>query len=294
MKRFIALFLAGILFLTACASAKPQPTPMPSETPTYGWDSQGWKMIWSDDFNGSTIDPKNWKFDTGGGGWGNAELEYYTDRPENARIEKGVLVIEARQEQYQGSNFTSARLNSQGLQEFQYGRIEARIKLPTGKGLSSAFWMLGSEFGKTIGWPLCGEIDIMEYGPGRLPGNKMEATDFASGKLQYDVFHTIHGGGYSGSKGIGTLYTMTPDSIKNDFHVYAIEWNVNSIRWFVDDKEVFVMTPDKIPAGAEWAFNHSFFLMLNLAVGGSFGFPTSDTVFPEQLLVDYIQVFQKP
>ena len=304
MKRIAMLLTIGILFLSACVQATPAPTatptaaptavPTPAATATYGWNSQGWKLVWSDEFNGTTIDPKNWIFDTGGNGWGNSEWEYYTGRPENARIENGNLVIEARQEQYENSLYTSARLTTHGLQEFQYGRIEARMKLPTGKGLSSAFWMLGNDYLKTAAWPLCGEIDIMEYGPGRLPGSQVEIADFKSGKLPYDVFQTIHGEGYSGTHAIGSLFNLPADSLKNDFHVYAIEWAANEIHWFVDDQEVFSMTPDKIPAGSVWAFNHPFFITMNLAVGGSFGLPDSDMVFPKQLLVDYVRVYQKP
>jgi beta-glucanase (GH16 family) len=294
MNRTAILAMIGILFLCACGPALPQASATPAATLPYAWNPQGWNLAWSDEFDGASINPKNWTFDKGAGGWGNSEMEYYTDRPENARIENGALVIEARQEKYEGSDYTSARLNMQGLHEFQYGRIEARMKLPTGKGLWSAFWMLGDDSGKTVGWPVRGEIDIMEYGSGRLPGNKMEATDYASGKLPYDVFQTVHGGGYSGSKGIGSLFNLTADSLKNDFHVYAIEWAANEIRWFVDGQEVFTMTPDKIPAGTQWAFNRPFSILINLAVGGGFGFPTSETAFPEQLLVDYVRVYQKP
>jgi len=279
MKRMAALILAGILFLSACAGATPQPTatattpPIPS--PTYGWDSTGWKLAWSDEFNGTTIDPKNWIFDKGGNGWGNVEMEYYTDRPENARVENGMLVIEARQEKYEGLNYTSARLNTRGLQEFTYGRIEARMKLPSGQGIWPAFWMLGSN----ASWPLGGEIDVMEY----------------VGKTPDSVYQTIHGPGYSGAKGIGSHFALTADALKNDFHVFAIEWAPNEIHWFVDGQEVFKVTPDQIPTGTQWVYDHPFFIILNLAVGGSWpGFPDSTTVFPQQLQVDYVRVYQKP
>ena len=287
MKRLASLVLVGILFLSACAVATPQPTatpttpptatvpPTPMPSPTYGWDSTGWKLAWSDEFNGTAIDPKNWIFDKGGNGWGNVELEYYTDRPENARVENGMLVIEARQEKYEGLNYTSARINSRGLQEFTYGRIEARMKLPSGQGMWPAFWMLGSN----ASWPLGGEIDIMEY----------------IGKTPDTVYQTVHGPGYSGSNGIGSHLVLTADSLKNDFHVFAIEWAPNEIRWFVDGQEVFKVTPDQIPAGKQWVYDHPFFIILNLAVGGGWpGFPDSTTGFPQQLLVDYVRVYQKP
>ena len=269
MKRIAFLAMIGILFLTACASA----------APTYGWNSQGWNLAWSDEFNGSTINPKNWTYDTGGTGWGNGELEYYTNRPENARVEKGMLIIEARSEQYSGLSYTSARLKSQNLQEFQYGRIEARMKLPSGQGIWPAFWMLGNDIGRTAAWPNCGEIDILEY----------------IGKTPDTIYQTIHGPGYSGGKGVGSHIALTADSLNNNFHVYAIEWATNEIRWFVDDQEVFKATPAQIPAGTQWVYDHPFFIILNLAVGGGWpGYPNSTTVFPQQLVVDYVRVYQKP
>ena len=279
MKRITPIILLGILVLTACTPPTPAAstaTPTVAATPTYGWNSQGWNMVWSDEFNGTSIDPKNWTFDKGGNGWGNVEMEYYTDRPDNARIENGMLVIEARQEQYEGLSYTSARLNSRGLQEFQFGRIEARMKLPSGQGMWPAFWMLGSN----ASWPLGGEIDIMEY----------------VGKTPDTVYQTVHGPGYSGSKGIGSHFVLTADSLKNDFHVYAIQWAPNEIQWFVDGQEVFKVTPDQIPTGTQWVYNdHPFFIILNLAVGGGWpGFPDDTTVFPQQLLVDYVRVYQKP
>lgn len=277
MNRITISFAIGILFLTACASAAPLPTATPTAMPTatYGWDSQGWNLVWSDEFDGTKIDPKDWVFDKGGSGWGNVEMEYYTDRPENARLENGMLVIEARQEQYDRLNYTSARINTHGLHEFQYGRIEARMKLPYGQGIWPAFWMLGSN----ASWPLGGEIDIMEY----------------IGKTPDTVYQTVHGPGYSGAKGIGSHFILTADSLKNDFHIYTIEWTKNEIHWYVDYQEVFKVTLDQIPAGTQWVFDHPFFIILNLAVGGSWpGFADDTTVFPQQLKVDYVRVYQKP
>ena len=281
MKRIVSLILAGILLLSACVSATTQPTaaptvvPTPASAPSYGWNSQGWDLVWSDEFDGTMINPKNWVFDKGGSGWGNVEMEYYTDRPENARIENGLLVIEARQEEYERLPYTSARLNSRGLQEFQYGHIEARMQLPSGQGIWPAFWMLGSN----ASWPMAGEMDILEF----------------VGKTPDTVYQTVHGPGYSGGKGIGSHYVLTAESLKNDFHVFAIEWAPNEIRWFVDAQEVFKVTPNQIPAGTKWVYDHPFFIILNLAVGGSWpGFPDDTTVFPQQLQVDYVRVYQKP
>jgi beta-glucanase (GH16 family) len=280
MKRMISLILLGIMFLTACAPAAPAATPTVAATatiaatPTFSWDPQGWNLVWSDEFDGTSINPKNWVFDKGGSGWGNVELEYYTDRTENARIENGNLVIEARAEKYEGLMYTSARINSRGLQEFQYGHFEARMKLPYGQGIWPAFWMLGSN----ASWPLGGEIDVMEY----------------IGKTPDTVYQTVHGPGYSGGKGIGSHYLLTSDSLKNDFHVFAIDWLPNDIRWYIDGQQVFQVTPDKIPSGTKWVYDHPFFIILNLAVGGGWpGFPDDTTVFPQQLQVDYVRVYQK-
>ncbi len=282
MKKVGVLFLLGMMILAGCNSTGPQPTVTPTSiptlTPTPQGALQGWTLVWHDEFDGQNIDPKNWTFDLGGNGWGNAELEDYTNRPENARVENGMLVIEARQEQYEGLSYTSARLKTQGLQAFQYGRIEARMKLPSGQGMWPAFWMLGSDIDKTTIWPNCGEIDIMEY----------------IGKTPDTVYETIHGPGYSGAKGIGGHFSLSAESLGNDFHVYAIEWEPNEIRWYVDDQQVFKVTPDQIPAGTVWVFDHPFFILLNLAVGGGWpGYPDSTTVFPQQLLVDYVRVYQK-
>jgi beta-glucanase (GH16 family) len=283
MKRSAKLVFIVILCLTACATPQSQPSfmstatnvPTMTVTPTYGWNSQSWNLVWSDEFDGTAINPQNWVFDKGGSGWGNVELEYYTDRPENARVEKGMLIIEAREEKYEGLNYTSARLNTRRLHEFQYGRIEARLKLPYGQGIWPAFWILGSN----ASWPLGGEVDIMEY----------------IGKTPETVYQTLHGPDYSGAKGIGSHFFLTAESLKNDFHVYAIEWQPNEIRWFVDAQEVFKVTPDKIPAGAQWVFDHDFFIILNLAVGGGWpGFPDETTLFPQQFLVDYVRVYQRP
>ena len=255
MKRITSLALIGIVFLTACST-------------------QGWKLVWSDEFDSETINPL-WVFEKGGTGWGNAELQYYTDRPENARIENGRLIIEARQEKYGGLNYTSARLNSRLLQQFEYGRVEARLKLPYGQGIWPAFWMLGSN----AAWPMGGEIDIMEF----------------IGKTPDTVYQTVHGPGYAGAKGICSHIVLTEESLKDDFHVYAIEWQPDEIRWFVDGREVFLVTPESIPVGTQWIFDHPFYIILNLAVGGGWpGYPDSTTVFPQQYQIDYVRYYQKP
>ena len=263
----ITILLSG--FGAACNSSQTRVDPTPIAMP------EGWDLTWRDEFEGEKIDPANWTYDLGAGGWGNSEAQYYTSRPENVRLENGALVIEARQEKYQDSYYTSARLKTQGLQEFQYGRIEARLKVPTGKGLWPAFWMLGNDFNGS-NWPDCGEIDIMEY----------------IGKEPDLIMGTAHGPGYSGVLGISKWNRQSYD-IADDFHTYAIEWSPNQIDWFYDGAKYHTVTRTDV-GDRKWVFNHPFFILLNLAVGGQLPGPVGlDTVFPAQFLVDYVRAFQK-
>lgn len=239
-----------------------------------------WTLVWSDEFNqpdGSAPDPAKWVYDIGASGWGNNEWEYYTSRTNNARIENGQLVIEARKESYQDSDYTSARLKTQGKASWTFGRIEARMKLPRGQGIWPAFWMLGTNI-PTAPWPNCGEIDIMEN-IGKEPGI---------------VHGTVHGPGYAGgAQGIGSPYSL-PGSVAfaDDFHVYAVEWTTNEIKWFVDGRQYFSVTPASLPRGAKWVFTQPQFILLNLAVGGYWpGYPDGTTTFPQRLLVDYVRVY---
>lgn len=232
-----------------------------------------WTLNWADEFDGTEIDRDNWTFDIGGSGWGNNELEYYTDRPENARIEDGILVIEAREEEYGSSDYTSARLLTQGLQTWQYGRFEARLKLPFGQGIWPAFWMLGADI-TSVGWPNSGEIDIMEF-IGREPSN---------------VYGTLHGPGYSGGSSIGGSLSLVESAFSDEFHTFAVEWLPDRISWYVDGKQYLTKTAEDLPG--EWVFDHDFFILLNLAVGGNWpGYPDETTTFPQQYLVDYVRVY---
>jgi beta-glucanase (GH16 family) len=263
----IVTLLPGIS--AACGSNPTKASPTPIAAPA------GWTLVWHDEFEGDKINPANWTYDLGAGGWGNSEAEYYTSRPENARLENGMLVIEARQEKYQDSYFTSARLKTQGLQEFQYGRIEARLKVPAGSGLWPAFWMLGNDFDGS-NWPDCGEIDIMEY-TGKEP-------DLIKGSL--------HGPGYSGGLG-PTKSILQKYNIADDYHTYTIEWQPDQISWFYDGVQYFTVNRSDV-GDREWVFNKPFFIVLNLAVGGRMaGLVLPDTVFPAQFLIDYVRVFQK-
>lgn len=263
------VFFLGIALIvsTGCGSAfAPKPTPIPT--------LPGWNLVWQDEFDGKAIDPANWTYDLGGGGWGNGEAEYYTSRTENARVENGNLIIEAHQEKYEGSYYTSARLKTQGLQSFQYGRVEARLKVPAGAGLWPAFWMLGSNFNGS-NWPDCGEIDIMEY----------------IGKEPDLIMGTMHGPGYAGALG-KTKWNRQKYNIADDFHTVAIEWDTNQVSWFYDGTKY--NTISRVDLGdREWVFDQPFFIILNLAVGGQLPGPVGlNTTFPVQLLVDYVRVYQ--
>lgn len=242
-------------------------------------------LIWADEFSqpdGSLPDPEKWTFDLGGGGWGNNELQTYTGRTNNCRIEGGHLVLEARKETFTGRDgksrdYTSARIKTQDKGCWTYGRIEARLQVPRGAGMWPAFWMLGAEI-DTAGWPACGEIDIMEY-IGRESGK---------------VFGTVHGPGYSGGGGISQSFTFPEGvAVADDFHVFAVEWQTNQIQWFVDGKRYFTVTPASLPPGKKWVFDRPHFVLLNLAVGGNWpGPPDAQTVFPQRFRVDYVRVYR--
>jgi beta-glucanase (GH16 family) len=235
------------------------------------------QLVMSEEFNtNGAPDSSMWSYNigTGDNGWGNNELQYYSDRPENIKVEDGMLKITAIKESFMGSSYSSGRILTKGKFEKKYGRIEARIKLPWGKGLWPAFWMLGAN-SDTVIWPQCGEIDIMEY----------------LGSKPTSIFGTVHGPGYSGGNAITKNYTLSNDRFDNDFHVFGIEWDENYINYYVDDVLYNQITPKDVPG--EWVFNQSFYIILNMAVGGNFpGSPNSATVFPQTMLVDYVRVYQ--
>jgi beta-glucanase (GH16 family) len=239
------------------------------------------KLVFVDNFEvDGAPDATKWTYNIGKGdnGWGNNELQYYTDRPENVEVKDGMLHITALQESYMGSNYTSARLLTRGLYETKYGRFEARIKLPWGQGLWPAFWLLGDDSEGTVNWPTIGEIDIMEY-VGQEP----------------TITHgTIHGPGYSAGEGITKSYTLENSRFDSEFHIFGIEWGPDYINFYVDDVLYNQITPSDLPEGTKWVFNdNQFFMILNMAVGGSFvGSPNAETVFPQKMIIDYVKVFQ--
>ena len=242
-------------------------------------------LTWSDEFN--SINTGTWNHETGGGGWGNNEREYYTSG-QNAFIQfdaqagSNVLVLEARRDNpanyncwYGRCEYTSSRMNTSGKRTFQYGRIEARLKLPQTPGIWPAFWMLGSDIG-SVGWPGCGELDIMEH-----VGFEPNITHGA-----------MHGPNYSGNTPFaGTNYLNEP--VNAGYHVYAIEWNSTSVRWFMDGTLFYTVNRSQVQSFGNWVFDHPMFLILNVAVGGNWpGNPTASSVFPQRMYVDYIRVYQ--
>jgi beta-glucanase (GH16 family) len=234
-----------------------------------------WKLIWHDEFDGTAIDRTRWHVEDAYTGESNNEMEIYTDRPRNARVENGQLVIEAREEPLAGFRYTSGRLSTHGLHAWTYGRFEARIKLPYGQGIWPAFWLLGDDVPQN-GWPECGEIDIMEN-IGRMPAA---------------VRGTVHGPGYSRDDGVYADYFLPAGRFADDFHVFAIEWEPDQIRWYVDGNLFSTLTPRDLPG--RWVFDHPHFLILNLAVGGFWpGYPDETTVFPQFMHVDYVRVYQR-
>jgi beta-glucanase (GH16 family) len=242
-----------------------------------------WSLVWSDEFDlpdNSRPDPSKWKFDLGGGGWGNDELEYYTNRPDNSFIRDGKLVIRAIKgdsSTHNARGYTSARIKTLGLFEQAYGRFEARIKIPRGRGVWPAFWLLGNDFG-AIDWPACGEIDIMEN----------------IGKEPSAIHGSMHGPGYSHKHALTSIYKLPAGAFSDDFHIFAIEWDHGVVSFFVDQQRYARFTREQLPAGTKWVFDHPFFIILNLAIGGDWpGSPNSTTVFPQEMLVDYVRVYKR-
>ena len=217
-----------------------------------------------------------WDYNIGTGinGWGNNELQYYTNRTENVNVENGVLLITAKEESFQGSSYTSARLVTKGLFEQEYGRYEARVRLPYGQGIWPAFWLLGANDDEAS-WPQIGEIDIMEF----------------RGQEPTKVLGSVHGPGYSGGDAITKSFSLTNDRFDTGFHVFGIEWAPEYINFYVDDVLYNQITPADVTG--EWVFDHPFYIIMNLAVGGSFvGSPDTETRFPQTMLVDYVRVYK--
>ena len=234
-----------------------------------------WLLVWQDEFDRNDIDQTKWQLDVGYTGETNNEMEIYTDRKENVFTENSCLVIAARKENYSGYHFTSARLTTKGLYSWTYGKIEARLKIPSGQGLWPAFWMLGEDV-SSIGWPDCGEIDIMEN-----IGNRPET-----------VRGTLHGPGYYRDDGIWADYTLSGQKFADNFHLFSIEWEPDQIRWYVDNQLYSILGINDVPG--KWVFDHPFFILINVAVGGYWpGYPDETSHFPQFMRVDYVRIYSK-
>jgi beta-glucanase (GH16 family) len=238
----------------------------------------GYTLAWSDEFSGTALDESVWnrEFGNGSSGWGNNELEYYTGGPRNILVTNGNLVIEARKETMDNFNYTSARLTTQGKKTFKFGRIDIRAKLPAGKGIWPALWMLGSNI-SSAGWPGCGEIDIMEL-IGTYPSR---------------VTGTMHWKGTSGGDAtIGGNYNLVAGDFSQLFHVFSLVWAQDKIKWYVDDK-LYLSGSSADTGNAYYPFNADQFFIFNVAVGGNWpGTPDPTTTFPQRMFADYIRVFQ--
>ncbi len=238
-----------------------------------------WQPAWSDEFDGpagSAPDVSKWTYDLGATGWGNRELENYTDSRANSFLDgQGNLIIRAEKT---ADGYTSARLKTQGKFTFNYGKAEARIRIPFGQGIWPAFWMLGANIGR-VGWPRCGEADIMEN-IGREPAT---------------VHATVHGPGYSGGHGIGRPWALPGGGkFADDFHLFTVVWQTESLEFAVDGATYHQVTPKSLPIGAAWVFDAPMFLLLNLAIGGNWpGKPDATTQFPREMLVDFVRVYRQ-
>lgn len=247
-------------------------------TPDNGYSTPlsytGYNLVWNDEFEGSSVNTDDWNFETGTGsnGWGNNELQYY--RSQNASVSGGLLTIEAKKEVYGGSLYTSARLTTQGKQVFKYGRIDIRALLPKGQGLWPALWMLGQNI-SSVGWPACGETDIMEM----IGGSGRENT----------VYGTLHWDN-SGHVSAGNNYILSSGTFADSYHVFSIIWDASSIKFLVNDNQYFIKN---ITSADMTEFQNSYFFIFNVAVGGNWpGSPDASTIFPQRMKVDYIRVFQ--
>ncbi len=277
--RAFSLFLVGWMVLNGAVFAVSR-----NQQTAQANNSRHGKLVWSDEFNGpagSLPDASKWEMVTGGSGWGNQELESYTKRAENAQQRDEHLVITARKESFTGTDkiqreYTSARLQTKGRFAQAYGYFEARMQLPSAKGIWPAFWLLGDNV-DAVNWPTCGEIDVLE----------------TIGDPQV-IYSTLHGPGYSGGHAISTPFSLPPEqAVNSGFHNYAVEWSPERIRFLFDEQLIVERTPKDLPPGARWVYDHPFFILLDLAVGGKWpGNPDESTVFPQQMLVDYVRVYE--
>ncbi|UYZ63119.1 glycoside hydrolase family 16 protein [Hymenobacter weizhouensis] len=282
-RRHPAWWKSGLLALSllSCTekskSSAPTPLPPTPTPPAVNEEprdfNQYTELRWSDEFDGGTLDQTKWTYEQGGGGWGNNELQNYTNLPDNAFLSGGNLVIQARRQQSGNNAYTSARLITKGKQSFRYGRIDVRAKVPKGKGVWPAIWMLGADIDQN-NWPKCGEIDIME-----LRGSRPK-----------ELISTMHfGNSTADHRYKGTTKVLT-DDLSDDFHVFTVVRSKDLLRFYLDGQQYYTFTgADASP----FPFNNPFFVILNVAVGGNFdGNPDASTVFPQQMQVDYVRHYE--
>jgi beta-glucanase (GH16 family) len=269
--KLLGFVVASLVLIWGCDTGDTQKLP-----------KRNWVLSWSDEFDGASgtqPDPAKWTFDIGTGqdGWGNQELQRYTNRTQNVALDgDGNLVITALRESFQGSAYTSGRIKTQGLFEQQYGRFEARIQTPYGPGIWPAFWMLGKNITE-VSWPQCGEIDIVEQ----------------RGQEPHIIHGTIHGPGYSGGNSITKAFAKRNGRFDTQFHLYAVEWFPDRIDFFIDDFLYYRINRSDVEGiRGEWVYDQPFFLILNVAVGGNYvGFPTASTRFPQTMRIDYVRAY---
>tara|TARA_R110002012_G_scaffold19465_6_gene70292 strand:+ start:43716 stop:44546 length:831 start_codon:yes stop_codon:yes gene_type:complete len=265
-KKVLAKYLPFLIFIVGCETDDQQTVARFTEltlSEEFDTDGQPNPSIWG------------YEIGTGENGWGNQELQYYTDRSENVTVQNGVLLITAREESFEGSSYTSARLVTKDKFEQRYGRFEARIRLPYGQGIWPAFWMLGADIDENP-WPGAGEIDIMEY----------------RGQSPTVLIGSVHGPGYSGGDAISKEFTLSNDRFDTGFHIFGIEWGPEYVNFYVDDVLYNQITPEDVTG--PWVFDKPFYILMNLAVGGNFvGSPNEETEFPQTMLVDYVRVYEE-
>ena len=265
-KKVLAKYLPFLIFIVGCETDDQQTVARFTEltlSEEFDTDGQPNPSIWG------------YEIGTGENGWGNQELQYYTDRSKNVTVQNGVLLITAREESFEGSSYTSARLVTKDKFEQRYGRFEARIRLPYGQGIWPAFWMLGADIDENP-WPGAGEIDIMEY----------------RGQSPTVLIGSVHGPGYSGGDAISKEFTLSNDRFDTGFHIFGIEWGPEYVNFYVDDVLYNQITPEDVTG--PWVFDKPFYILMNLAVGGNFvGSPNEETEFPQTMLVDYVRVYEE-
>jgi len=239
-----------------------------------------YQLVWSDEFDGTTLDLTKWNIETGGGGWGNNEKQYYTNRTDNVRLENGSLVIEAKKETYGSNGYTSARINTRNKVNYTYGKIEARISLPVGKGTWPAYWMLGSNF-STAGWPTCGEVDMMEH----------------VGSDPTMISHAVHTYEKNGAKGNNWWARKYLSDLEGSYHTYAIEWEKqvsegdDCIRFYIDGSLTATLWEQHVGSTVKnWPFKSNFFFIFNVAVGGNMGGTVDDAIFNVPVLMNVFKV----